>query len=71
MIDRIEEEIQKLESAEGTGWRLHSVVKLELFTAEWSPLRGNSYNKLPAYLKNKNAIINMKNMDNKCFYGVF
>ena len=67
MIDRIEEEIQKLESAEGTGWRLHSVVELELFTAEWSPLRGSSYIKLPTYLKNKNAIINMKNMDNKCF----
>ena len=67
MIDRIEEEIQKLEQAEGTGWRLHSVVKLELFTAEWSPLRGSSYIKLPTYLKNKNAIINMKNMDNKCF----
>ena len=66
MIDRIEEEIQKLERAEGTGWRLHSVVKLELFTAEFTPLRGSSYIKLPAYLKNKNAIINMKNMD-KCF----
>ena len=35
MIDRIEEEIQKLEAAEGTGWRLHSVIKLELFTVEW------------------------------------
>ena len=65
MIDRIEEEIQKLENAEGTGWRLHSVVKLELFTIEWSPLRRSSYIKLPTYLKNKNAIINMKNKDNK------
>ena len=67
MIDRIEEEIQKLEAAEGTGWRLHSVIKLELFTVEWVPLRGSSYIKLPEYLRNKNAIINMKNMDNKCF----
>ena len=67
MIDRIEEEIQKLEEAEGTGWTLHEVKKLELFTVEWAPLRGSSYIKLPEYLKNKNAIINMKNMDNKCF----
>ena len=26
MLDRIEEKIQKLEAAEGTGWRLHSVI---------------------------------------------
>ena len=43
MLDRIEEKIQKLEAAEGTGWRLHSVINLELHTAEWVPLRGSSY----------------------------
>ena len=67
MIDRIEEEIQKLEAAEGTGWRLHSVVNLKLFTAEWVPLRGSSYIDLPKFLKEKKAIINMQNKDNKCF----
>ena len=67
MIDRIEEKIQKLESAEGTGWRFHSVIKLELHTAEWVPLGGSSYIELPKELKNKNAITNMKNDDDKCF----
>ena len=67
MLDRIEEKIQKLEDAEGTGWRLHSVINLELHTAEWVPLRGSSYIELPKELKNKNAITNMKNEDNKCF----
>ena len=32
MIDRLEEELQKVENAEGTGWKLHSVICLELHT---------------------------------------
>ena len=67
MIDRIEEEIQNIENAEGTGWRMHSIINLELHTVEYQPLRGSSYIELPKYLKNKKAIINMKNKDNKCF----
>ena len=67
MIHRIEEEIQKTERAPDTGWHFHSVICLELHTAEWVPLRGSSYIELPKELKNKNAIINMKNEDNKCF----
>ena len=67
MLDTIEEKIQKLELAEGTGWRLHSVINLELHTVEWVPLRGSSYTELPKELKDKNAIINMKNEDNRCF----
>ena len=67
MLDTIEEKIQKLEHAEGTGWRLHSVINLELHTVEWVPLRGSSYIELPKELKDKKAIINMKNEDNRCF----
>ena len=67
MLHTIEEKIQKLEHAEGTGWRLHRVINLELHTAEWVPLRESSYTDLPKELKDKNAIINMKNEDNRCF----
>ena len=67
MIDRIEENIQKAENAEGTGWKLHSVICLEFHIADWVPLRGSSYFKLPEFLKLKNAVVNMKNEDNKCF----
>ena len=67
MIDRIQEKIQKFEDPEGSGWRLHSVINLELHTAEWVPLEGSSYIELPKELKNKNAITKMKNEDNKCF----
>ena len=55
MIDTIEEKIQKLEHAPETGWHFHSVINLELHTAEWVPLRGSSYIELPEYLKNKKS----------------
>ena len=47
MLDTIEEKIQKLEHAEGTGWRLHSVINLKLHTVEWVPLRESSCIELP------------------------
>ena len=67
MVDTIEEKIRKLENGSGIGWHFHSVIMLELHTAEWVPLNGSSYIELPKYLKNKKTIINIKNDDNKCF----
>ena len=67
MMDEIEEEVQKVEHAEGSGWVFVEVEKLTLHTDIWDPLKGSSYIDLPKELKNKNAIINMKNEDNKCF----
>ena len=67
MIDEIEEEIQKVEQAEGSGWVFVKIKSLELHTATWNPLNASSYIDLPEELKNKKAIINMKNEDNKCF----
>ena len=68
MVDEIEEEIQKVEQAEGSGWVFLEVENLTLHTDIWDPIKGSSYIDLPKELKNKNAIINMKNEDNdKCF----
>ena len=67
MIDKIEEKIQKLENAPGTGWHFHSVINLEIHTVEWDPLKGSSYIDLPKKLKDKKAITNIKNNDDKCF----
>ena len=68
MMDEIEEEIQKVEQAEGSGWVFLEVENLTLHTDIWDPIKGSSYIDLPKELKNKNAIINMKNKDNdKCF----
>ena len=67
MADEIEEEIQKAENAEGSGYTFVIVIKLVLHTTKWQPLYGSSYMPLDPYLANKKAIINMKNEDDKCF----
>ena len=67
MMDEIEEEVQKVEHAEGSGWVFVEVENLTLHTNKWNPLGAGSYIDLPEYLKKKKAIINMKNEDNKCF----
>ena len=51
----------------GSGWRLYIIIQLELHTARYNPLRGETWIPLPKELANKNAIINVKNKDNKCF----
>ena len=67
MVDEIETAIQKAENAQGSGWVLVKVIGVTLHTAKWDPLNAGSYIDLPANLKNKKAIINMKNQDDKCF----
>ena len=67
MVEEIMEEIDKTETAEGSGWRFEEVEKLVLYTTRWDPLNAGSYIELPPELKNKKAIINMKNQDDKCF----
>ena len=67
MMDEIEEEIQKVGEAEGSGWDFLGVIKLVLHTTKWEPIYGSSYIPLDPYLANKKAIINMQNEDDKCF----
>ena len=67
MSDEIEEEIQKVENAVGSGWIFVKIIDLTLHTTKWVPLKASSYIDLPKELKNKQAIINMQNQDNKCF----
>ena len=67
MADEIEEEIHKVQNSVGSGWMLIEVKKLVLHTTKWEPIYGSSYIPLDQYLANKQAIINMKNEDDKCF----
>ena len=66
MAERILEKMATFQSM-GSGWRLYSIIKLELHTTRYNPLRGETWIPLPKELANKKAIINMKNKDNKCF----
>ena len=67
MIEEIFEEMLKVEQAEGSGHVFLQVENLKLKTTIWDPIKASSYIKLPPELKNKKAIVNMQNEDNKCF----
>ena len=67
MMTEILEAILKVEQAKGSGWLFLKVENLTLKTNIWDPIKASSYIDLPKELKNKKAIINMKNEDNKCF----
>ena len=67
MVEEILEEVDKTREAEGSGWKFEKVIKLVLHTTRWDPINAGSYIELPQELKNRKAIINMKNQDDKCF----
>ena len=50
----------------GSGWVVAQVRTLWLDIARYQPLRGGSYIPLPPALKNKKAVVNVKNMDDHC-----
>ena len=52
---------------QGSNWRFHSVLSLDLHTVKYEPLGGSSYITLPVFLAAKKAIINLKYEDDECF----
>ena len=66
MVERTLEKIATY-LATKSDFRFHSVIKFELHTVSYRPLKGETWIPLPKELANKNAIINIKNKDNKCF----
>ena len=67
MTERAMENMASQQQVEGSGWRFHSIIRLELHIVDYNPLRGETWIALPKALANKNAITNPKNKDNKCF----
>ena len=67
MTERAMENMASQQQVEGSGWRFHSIIRLELHVVSYNPLRGEAWVALAKELANKNAIINPKNEDNKCF----
>jgi hypothetical protein len=51
----------------GSGWILNNFEKCFLTLLKYRPLKGKSYIELCDFLKNKKALINIKNEDNQCF----
>ena len=65
MRERMRKKLATFQS-QGNGWRLHSIFQFELHTVVYNLLRGETYIPLPKDLAAKQAIINIKNRDNKC-----
>ena len=61
----IETKVQNF-AQDGRAWQFKEVEQLEIHTTEFNPLKGSSYIDLPKWIKDKKAIINIKNKDDKC-----
>ena len=66
MKDTVLESLAKFQR-QGSNWRFHSVLSLDLHTLKYVPLDGSSYIPHPRFLAAKKAIINLKNEDDECF----
>ena len=66
MIARIEEVLANFQQS-GSNWVFQEIRRLEIHFANWQPLGGSTFIPLPAKLKNKKGVINIKNEDNQCF----
>ena len=50
-----------------SGWYFKEVLKLEIHTTEFNPMKGSSYIPLPDWIMRKKAIVSIRNKDDKCF----
>ena len=66
MIVRIDENIANFQQR-GSNWVFVSINQLEIHLGNFCPLGGSSYIPLPQKIRDKNAVINMKNDDDQCF----
>ena len=66
MIARIDENIANFQRR-GSNWQFVSINQLEIHLGDWKPFGGSSYIPLPGQIRNKKAIINLKNKDDQCF----
>ena len=57
MKDRVIENLTVFQRGQ-SGWRFRSIVSLNVFTAQYKPLKGSSYIPLPSCLASEKAIIN-------------
>ncbi|CAS01108.1 Protein CBG26674 [Caenorhabditis briggsae] len=51
----------------GSGFRLNRIIGLRMSQTKIMPLSGSKYIELPDWIKNKKAVVNVQNKDEKCF----
>ena len=65
-VQTIEEKIQNF-NQRGSNWRFERVLSLDIHFTDFIPLRGSTFIPLPKKIRDKKAVINMKNDDDQCF----
>ena len=65
-IQMIEERIQNF-NQRGSNWRFQRILSLDVHFTDFQPLRGSTFIPLPKKIRDKKAVINMKNDDDQCF----
>lgn len=65
-ISIIEGRVQNFET-QGSGWQVAYIKRASVGSAKYDSIGGGSHISLPPYIKNKKAIINIVNKDEKCF----
>ena len=50
-----------------SGWSMIAISNLAIHINKYNPMKGSSYIELPEWVKNKNAVVNVKSTDNDCF----
>ena len=65
-IQTIEERIQNF-NQRGSNWRFERVLSLDAHFTDFQPLRGSTFIPLPKKIRDKKAVIDMKNDDDQCF----
>ena len=51
----------------GSNWTIHKVICLAIKTVQYSPIAGFSYMLLPREISTSHSVLNIKNVDQKCF----
>ena len=62
MKDKMRENLSKFQR-NGSGWRLKSIIGLEIGVVKFDPMEGSGYSKLPPIITKKKTVINMMNKE--------
>lgn len=66
LVENIQKQSEEFQESE-SGWSLSEILYLEINLHKNNSLKGSSYIPLSADIKNKGAIVNVKNNDQACF----
>ena len=67
IMTELNEQMEKLQDVEGSGWVFEGIKDIQILTLPYYPLRGGKYLELPEYIAKRKAVVNIKNKDEDCF----